>query len=183
MTASNGKTVFVGFDAISVMLAGIKPSEFIIPEAHPEPRHHVVGQATDAIKRLATLREQMEEAVRPLREEQDMLQKRAKRMLSGITSLSQVASITSSDEFATVAKRLDEIPGEASEPIAVHDIAENLLWFEIKKTFPGLVGKPAIGFDSKWQVYWTESEPRHGDIGDLISALKRGGAGFDVRMM
>lgn len=185
MTAGNGKTLFNGLDAIATMLAAIKPGEFITPGRRPDPDQHIVGEATDAIKRLATLRDQMDAKLRPLAEEHRMLERKAQELLGGVTAVSQIAAVVGTEEFSAVAKRIDEISDESSEPGMITEIAENLLWFEVKKTFPEVVGKAAIGFNSKWQVYWTDVPSRrgHGGLGDLFSALKQGGVDFDIRRM
>lgn len=185
MTAGNGKIVFVGLDAIMMRLAEIGPKDYFVPGENPEPHNNVVGTATDAIKKMATLRHRISKEIQKLSREQDVLSNDIGAVIETEGSLSAILeSVKNDDAFIAKVKRHEELALLAAEPEMLAEVVDKLLWVEIRKTFPQLAGKPAIGFDSQWNVYWTDkaSRRRGGGLGELLRALRPGGD-VDVRLM
>jgi len=120
---------------IAARLRDILPEQYIAPEQRHQETDHVVGTASESLKKLFTLR-------RVLWNESQAVIKENLYFINGLKP-------TLSDT-----ERLGRIMSEVHAAKSLYKVVDSIVWLEIKRQHPNLPDNRTIGISSDWSVFW-----------------------------
>lgn len=165
---------------ICARLAAITPEQFVVPEVARSKDATFVCTATDDIKRLFTLRNQLVD------EMEELAKSGMEAALEALGDLGSRNPLIVAKELTTPGSRTWELQagmrtrsGAMRQKDHLCEIVDEILWLEIRRQHPDLQDKPAVAIFSDWGLYWLKEIPddRAGfDIGaglELLASLGR----------
>lgn len=143
---------------IAECLAALTPEQFIEPDLAPGTGYHAVGEASEDIKRLFTLRtiacnehnalsKPIAAAVEKLTQEM----KRAKTNRDKVEALQALVAFEDNPETL-------RLGAEVARKRSFHDIVDKIFWLELRRQFPELNDKPCVSVRKNWTVGWCEKD-------------------------
>ena len=173
--SGNGETAPMSmFETITARLAAITPEMYIAPTDRPDRRRHViVGTASEHVKKLWTLHEQLGQDAKPLIFEGELLMEQVKLLLGETTRgpeelLALVRTIRQSDDIMATAERLAEIALVARPLHRLQKFVQRLLWNEVRSCATALEDKERLFVGADWEVGY-QSQSTRGD--DTLAGL------------
>ncbi len=179
--SGNGKATPVNMlETIVSRLAGITPDDYIAPKEAPSMRRHViVGTASEHVKKLWTLLEQIDAESKPLVAEGSRLMEDVKQIIGGDTArgpeelVALVSAIRESRDIAGKAARLAEIERLARPMLRLQKFVKRLLWNEVRSCAPGLEKHQRLFLGNGWEVGYVDASRREDDpLAGLMEALR-----------
>ena len=139
-------------------LAALTPEQFIEPDTHPDANYRAVGEASDDIKRLFTLRnitcDEHNVLGKDLSASMEELKKNLRKANANRSKLEALQAIVSLQEAPETLRIIAEMNRKRS----FHSIIEKICWLELRRQYPELADRPNISIRKNWTVGWCERD-------------------------
>jgi len=139
-------------------LAALKPEQFIEPDMQPDADYRAVGEASDDIKRLFTLRSMacnehsaLGKPIATTVEKIHQEMKRAKTNKDKVEALQAIVALE--DDLETL-----RLVAEMARKRSFHDIVDKIFWLELRRQYRELDDKPCVSVRKNWTVGWCEKD-------------------------
>ena len=149
-------------------LAALKPEQFIEPNMQPEVDYHAVGEASEDIKRLFTLRniacDEYNTLAKPLAATVEKIRqevKRAKTNKDTVEALQAIVALENDPEML-------RLEAEMARKRNFHDIVDKIFWLELHRQYRELDEKPSVGVRKNWTVGWFEEKDETEALSDIF---------------
>ncbi len=118
-------------EKIQVQMAALSPEGFAEPECEVGENEHVVGEASESLKRLFTVA-------------QSYVDLKVQKLGDALKA------IKNREESAKLRDEANDIGAEAK-------LLTKIFWQSVRDEYPELADKPEIGIRKGWKVLWKES--------------------------
>lgn len=158
-------------DDLKNRLDAIKPSQYRIPERQPEQGDHVVGKATDYMKRLHTLGADMREDIKPsMSEFSDLTAEISQFMVYGLLHRIMYAILGEPEKSKRKAERIRALERKLTMFEQEHTVIQGMFWLEAHRLFPEVGDGLSVRVNDNWDLVWTD-EVIEQPVGDAMTGL------------
>jgi len=166
-TSTKALTIFTkplsadSFAEAQKRLTSIKVSNDLAPKERPDPNFRGVGEVSDLVKRLYTLREELDKEIKVLTAHVDTLTKGVVEQLKKGQASGSLREISAA--FNAIAD-VEEEPGyraalaKISMVKDLYAVVSSLLLLQMRLEFPELAGKAYLDIRANWIGGWVSSQ-------------------------
>lgn len=158
MTEGNGKTELNAMEELLAAAALIQAAEYVCDNQPPSAHNRVIGDGTQILKQLCTLRSRIRKDAEPDMHERKGIEHELQTAMGSIFDIAGHIEYLDLPAVRAKITRLKELSTSAARTQVRLTLIDAMIAAETTRLFPEVVGKP-FSFDNMWRVFVRDAVP------------------------